>query len=225
MNLDWYKETLRRKKIRIERKDLSDLVKKYVPIHQRVEASEQAMFEKEETEPTSEEEWRMRDKLPLYRLAVLAKIASFMRELHLDLDDFAVVLTRHKESMARYSAIEGELYRERGRIKNTIEGKPPNVKYELIEEFCRADPLKILAENLVETQVDISEFEKLKDRFWVRIEFGKDYEKFLSYYRSEMRREKKRKKKIVADAMRAKEKRAKSAAVKERHANLGEDRE
>jgi hypothetical protein len=189
-HIDEYEETVKKHKIRVH--NTKSLVSEFRSTRERVHDYERRIFEKadeeEKPEPFSKEESELRSKLNILRLALRVRIAQNMKQMKADLDDFAVILTRHAQSTSNWT-IEHELYTTWKAIKDTKEGKSPHSVYEIYRQEILKDPLWVLAYIVATNHVATEELEKLKEKPWVQIEFGKEYDSFLKYYAQELKKE------------------------------------
>lgn len=189
-HIDEYEETVRKHKIRVH--NTKSLVSEFRSTWKRVHDYERRIFEKadeeEKPEPLSKKESELRSKLNMLRLALRVRIAQNMEQMNADLDDFAVILTRHIQSTSNWT-IEHELYTIWKAVQDTKQGEPPHQAYEIYRQEILKDPLWVLAHIVATSHVATEELEKLKENSWVQIEFGKEYDRFLKYYEEELKRE------------------------------------
>lgn len=167
--------------IDIEKYSLSELFKKFVQIHEWIEKNHEREMLEEHAFMFTREESELENN---YRMAILTKLAEAIEALGTDLENFAVILTRHPATMSRYYTPEHILYYAMEWAR-----KPPEddllkgLWHEVHEREKSFEGM--VAERLVTMgRFSVQEYEKLRSKPWVLRELASlgDFDKVLKIY-------------------------------------------
>lgn len=192
-NISSFKRKLKKtSKIDIDNYTTDELVQKLIDINEWIERNhEQEMQTKHDGELTGYAFTQEESELEAsYRMAIMAKIAEKVKELGTDMEDFAIVLTRHPATMNQYCTPEHILYEAMEWAR-----KPPDDEalsrlwHEVYEREKTFEGM--VADHLVTMGGrDIQVYEALKSKPWVRMELAKhgSLDKILEIYSKKRKR-------------------------------------
>ena len=187
-DVEGYKKYLQKTaSIDIEKFKMEELVQKFVHIHEWIEKNHEREMREEHGYTLTHEESELESN---YRMAVLTKLAEAIKALGTDMEDFAVILTKHPATMSRYYTPEHILYEAMEWAR-----KPPEdelLRSLWLEARERGKTFEgMVAERLIGMgNFSVREYEQLMSKPWVIRELTKlsDFDKILRIYSKKLKR-------------------------------------
>lgn len=177
-----YKRYLKGESLKIDKYSIEELINKYIKIQQSIERKHKSGNPEEiHGYRLTEEE---SDLESIYRTAILVKVAEGMNALETNIEDFAIIVTRHPATMNQYYTPEHILYEAMEWAR-----EPPKEKilrkwwHESLEDEKTFESM--VAERLSHyNNLNKEIIESLRSKPWVKNELSKlgSFDKILKLY-------------------------------------------
>jgi hypothetical protein len=171
-----YKEHLKKEAfIDIDKYSEDELIEKFIRINQKIEENHERelVLAREKGEGgfmLTNEESELEGN---YRMAILTKVAECIKAQKTDLEDFAIILTRHPSTMSRYYTPEHVLYNAMEWAKNPPEDEA--LKDLWLRTYKQEKSFEgMVAEHLATmSRFSVRQYENLRSKPWVIKELSK----------------------------------------------------
>jgi hypothetical protein len=190
-NIEGYKKDLKIDGFNVDKHELNSpqgLLSRYKAL---VERMEEGKYKAEEVDTESQ-----------LHVAVLIKVAEKIKEMNIDLDDFAIILARHPFTIDRYNSAEYTLY---DAVKWVSEGPPKDALLNSVwlreRQECKTNEAMIASRLLTNTHFGIEEYRSLRSKPWVVKELSKiaNFDDVLRIYKRRLNQKFRRKKRFIDD--------------------------
>lgn len=194
-HVEGYKQDLKKELLDVDKFSEEELIEKYTQINKRIKknhyGNKRTMKDQDFVSFVyTKQESKMES---MWRTAVMVKVAEYIRALGTNLEDFAVVLTRHPSTMHRYYTPEHVLY-------DAMEWAKESPKDETLKVLWQEAKKReggfdgMVASQLATTHFTVQQFKELSSKPWVMKEL-RQYGNFDNIIRLYIKKKQERAKK------------------------------